>query len=98
MQQHILCIRPCGPREVSKGPISLDLNYKVNFKDFFISNCAHGLTNKRYKTHRTGFSLCRPGHAPAWDLVVLGVKIFFFPKMVMWHIILKEVMSRTAYK
>ena len=42
-----------GPGEVSKGQISLNFNYKVNFKDFLV------LINKRYKTYQT--SLLRQG-------------------------------------
>ena len=30
---------PCGPGEGSKGQISLNFNYKVNFKAFY--DCSH---------------------------------------------------------
>ena len=33
-----------------------------------------------------------------WDLGVLGVKSLFFPNLVMWHIKLKGMMSRTGHK
>ena len=35
---------------MSKGQISLNFKYKVNFKDFFIPNLVFVLTNKRYET------------------------------------------------
>ena len=44
-----------------------------------------------------GFSLCSLGHTPGggtWGC--LGVK--FFSNMVVWHIKLKGVVSRTGYK
>ena len=42
------------PAEGSKGQISFNFNYKVNFKDF-IPNFVFVLTNERYKTYQTGF-------------------------------------------
>ena len=41
-----------------------------------------------------------PGsYSRGWDLGLLGVKIFiFFPNMVVWHIKLKGMVSRTGYK
>ena len=53
---------PFGPREESKGQITLNFNYKVNFKDFFTPNVVCDLTNEIYKTYQTGFSFCRLGH------------------------------------
>ena len=47
---------PWGPGEGSKGQISFNFNYKVNFKDFF-SNFVCVLTNERYKRYQTGFIL-----------------------------------------
>ena len=67
---------PWGPGEGPKGQISLNFNYKVNFKDFLTKLCL--LTHERYKTYQTGYSFGRLGHAPGWDLGVLwgvgGVK------------------------
>ena len=54
--------RPLGPWGGSKGQISINFNYKVNFKDFF-PNLVCVLTNKRYKTYQTGFLFCRLGIA-----------------------------------
>ena len=46
----------------SKGKISLNFGYHVNFKDFYTKfRCV--LTNERYKTYQTGFVFCRLGHA-----------------------------------
>ena len=53
---------PLGPGEGSKGQISFNFNYKVNFKNF-IPNFVCVLTNERYKTHQMGFFFCRLGHA-----------------------------------
>ena len=44
----------CGPGEGSKGQISFNFNYKVDFKDF-IPNFVCVLTNERYKTYQTVF-------------------------------------------
>ena len=71
---------PWGPGEGSKGQISFNFNYKVNFKD--LPNFVCILTNERYKTYQTGFSFCRLGHAPGVGLKGTGVprgsKNFFF--------------------
>ena len=53
---------PWGPGEGSKGQISFDFNYKVNFKDF-IPNLVCVLTNERYKTYQMGFLSCCLGYA-----------------------------------
>ena len=63
---------PWGPGEGSKGQISFNFNYKVNFKDF-IPNFVSILTNERYKTYQTGFLFCRLGHAPGVGLRGAGV-------------------------
>ena len=55
------------PGEGSKGQISFNFIYKVNFKDF-IPNVVCVLTNERYKTYQTGISFCRLGHAPGVGL------------------------------
>ena len=56
------CHAPWGPGEGSKGPISFNFNYKVNFKDFIL-NFVCVLTNERYKTYQTGFLFSRLGHS-----------------------------------
>ena len=55
VQQHI-------PPPSGEGSKIIKFNYKVNIKDF-IPNSVCVLTNKRYKTYRTGFSFWRLGHA-----------------------------------
>ena len=71
---------PWGPGEGSKGQISFNFNYKVNFKDCF-ANFVCVLTNERYKTNQTGFLFCCLGHAPGVGLWgtggAQGVKFFF---------------------
>ena len=80
-QQTFFGPAPWGPGEGSKGQISLNFNYKVNFKDF-IPNFVCVLTNESYKTYQTGFSFCCLGHAPGVGLRgaggAQGVKNIFF--------------------
>ena len=59
---------PWGPGEGPKGQISFNFNYKVNFKDFYTKHFVCVLTNERYKTYQTEFSLCSLGHAPGVGL------------------------------
>ena len=65
----------------SKGQISLNFGYYVNFKDLLTKLCVC-CTNDIYKTCQTGFSLCHLGHAPGLGLWGAGVpgcqKIIFF--------------------
>ena len=73
---------PGGPGEGSKGQISFNFNYKVNFEDFYTKRCVCVLTNERYKTYQTGFSFCCLGHSPGVGLWGAGgaqvvTKIFF---------------------
>ena len=60
--KNYLGLAPWGPGEGSKGQISFNFNYKVNFKDFYFKLCVCVLTNERYKTYQTGFLFCRLGH------------------------------------
>ena len=71
---------PWGLGKGPKGQISLNLNYKVNFKGFK-PNFVYLLKNERYITYQTGFSFSCLGHAQGWDLgVPWGVGVIFFPK------------------
>ena len=89
MRQLFFGAIPVGPGEGSK------VNYqirKVNFKDF-IPNFMFVLKNKR-----NGILIMSPGsYSREWDLGLL-VGQFFFPKMVVWHIKLKGMVSRTGNK
>ena len=86
---------PWGPGEGSKGQISFNFKYKVNFKDF-VPKFVFILTNEKYKTYQTGFSFCCLGHAPGVGLWgaggAEGVKTFF-SNIVMWHIKLRGMTS-----
>ena len=66
---------PWSPGEGSKGHISFNFNYKVNFKFLYV------LTNERYKTS-DGILILLPGSCPrGWTLGrwgAEGVKHFFF--------------------
>ena len=55
---------PWGPGEGSKGQISFNFNYKVNFKDFFIPNFVCVRINKRHKIYQMGFFILSPGSCP----------------------------------
>ena len=58
---------PWGPGEGSKGQISFNSNYKVNFKDFCTKLCA---CSHKWKIQNIseGFWFCRLGHAPGVGL------------------------------
>ena len=88
VRQHFFWTIPLGPREGSK------VNYqipKVNFKDF-IPNFMFVLKNKR-----NGIFIISPGsYSRGWDLGLLVGH--FFPYMVVWHIKLKGMVSRTVNK
>ena len=60
------------PEEGPQGKISLNFNYKVNFRDFK-PNFGCLLTNERYKTHQTVFSFGRLGHVPGFGTWCAGV-------------------------
>ena len=53
---------PWGPREGSKGQISFNFNYKVNFKDFYskLCVCSH---KRKIQNISDGFLFCCLGHA-----------------------------------
>ena len=79
VQRIFFCPTPWGPGEGSKGQISFNFKYKVNFKEF-IPNFVCVLTNERYKTYQTGFFILLPGSCPrggTWGY--LGAKIKFRP-------------------
>ena len=73
---------------------------------FYIKLCVC-CTNERYKTNQMGFSFCNLGHAPGVGLWALGVPgggggggggggaQKYFLNMVMWHIKLTGMTSRT---
>ena len=73
---------PWGPREGSKGQISFNFNYKVNFEDFYTKLCVFSQMEDTIKTYQTGFSFCRLVHAPGvgfWGAgVPRGSKNIFF--------------------
>ena len=93
MQGHIFWVpAPWDRGEGPKCQISLNLNYKVNFKEFKNKLCVSS-----HKHHRQGFLLVpwvMPkgfGLGGAW-----GQKLNFL-NMVMWHIKLKGMSSRPGY-
>ena len=68
VQRQFFLPRPCGLGEESKGQISFNFNYTVNFKDYYTKRCV--CTHKlRYKTYQMGFLFCRLGHALGSGLV-----------------------------
>ena len=98
-QRKIFGPAPRGRGEGSKGQISFNFNYKVNFKDFY-PNFVCVLKNERYKTYQTGFLFCRLGHVPGVGLRgtggARGVKKI--SNMVMWHIKSTGMTGRTECK
>ena len=65
--------RSLGPLGGAKGQISLNLNYKVNFKDFLTKLCVSS-----YKLKIYNISASCLGHAQGWvPSGGLGVKKFF---------------------
>ena len=71
---------PWGPEEGSKGQISFNFNYKVNFKDFYTKLCVCLMKDTKY--------IRQDFHSVAWvlpqgsDFAALGVprgsKFIFF--------------------
>ena len=70
---------PWGPGEGSKGQISFNFNYKVNFKDFYTKLCVY--THKwKIQNISDGIFILSPGSCPrggTWGC--LGAKITFRP-------------------
>ena len=91
---------PWGPGEGSKGQISFNFNYKVNFKDFYskLCVCSHKL---KIQNISDGFFILSPGTCPKggtlghWGCPGGQKKI---SNMVMWHIKLTGMTSRTECK
>ena len=59
---------PWGPGEGSKGQISFNFNYKVNFKDFYSKLCVCSHKGK-IQNISDGFLFCRLDHALGVGLV-----------------------------
>ena len=91
-----------GPwRGVKRSNIEFLL--QSQFQRFCIPIFVYVLTYKRYKTYRTRFLFCplslatELGLGVRWGLEVPRWSIVF-PNMVMWHIKLKGMMSKTECK
>ena len=70
---------PCGPGEGSKGQISFNFNYKVNFKDFYTKLCV--LSQMKDTKHiRRDFHYVALVMIKGWDFGALRVPrgSFFF--------------------
>ena len=83
----------------SKGQISLNFNYKVSLKDFlyqtlFVFSQIKDIKNIELDFHSVIWVMPRGG---TWGCFQ-GVKNLILPNMVMWHIKLKGMVSRTGYK
>ena len=81
MHQHNFWVpAPWGLGEGPKGQISLNLNYKVNYKGFYTKLCVSSHKWKIYYIYQTGFSFCHLGYAQGRDLRVpwgVGGQFFF---------------------
>ena len=90
---------PWGPGEGSKGQISFNFNYKVNFKDFYTKRCVFSQMKDTKHIRRDFYSV--PWVMPqGWDFGALRVPrgSIFFSNMVMWYIKSTGMTSRTECK
>ena len=94
MQQQIFL----GPAVGQKIKYHL-ISFTKSISKIIIPNFVCVLTNETYTTYQMGFLFCRLGHAHGVGLRgaggAQGVKNFFFSKMVMWHIKMMGMTSRT---
>ena len=80
MQQHFFCPAPWGSWEGSKGQISFNFNYKVNFKDFCTNLC---VCSHKWKIQNIRWDFNSVTWVMPWgsDFVALGVprgvQVFF---------------------
>ena len=92
---------PWGPGEGSKGQISFNFNYKVNFKDFYTKLC---VCSHKTKIHNIsdGILILMSGSWPRGGTLgrwgCRGGQIFFFSNIVVWHIKSMGMTSRTECK
>ena len=76
MQRHHFWVpAPWGLGEGPKGQLLLNLNYKVNFKDFK-PNFVYLLTNERYIAYQTRFHSAAWVVPRGWALGTVGVTFF----------------------
>ena len=91
---------PWGPGEGSKGQISFNFNYKVNFKDFYTKLCVYSQMKDTKHIRQDFYSV--PWVMPqGWDFGALGVpqgSNYYFSNMVMWYIKSTGMTSRTECK
>ena len=92
VRQHFFLAIPLGPRGGFKGQLSY---LKSQLQKFFTPNFMFVLKNKR-----NGIFIMSPGsYYRGWDLGLLGGQnLKKIPKMVVWHIKLKGMVSRMEYK
>ena len=93
----LLVPAPLGPWGGAKSSNIINLNYKVNFKDFLNQTLCVFSQMKDIKHIKTGFSFSPLGHAPVFGTWGAGGQKFHFLNMVMWHIKLKGMSSRPGY-
>ena len=86
--------RPLGRSQKVKYQISIT----KSISKIFIPNFVCVLTNERYKTYQTGIILYHLGHAPGVRLWGTGGQKKGFSNMVMWHIKLTGMTSKTEFK
>ena len=95
--KRFLALPPGAFGEGSKGQISFNFNYKVNFKDFYTKLCVCSIQNIS-----NGIFILLPRSCPRGGTLVNwggpGGQKKFFSNMVMWHIKSTGMMSRTECK
>ena len=90
----------CGPGEGSKGQISFNFNYKVNFKDLYTKLCVWVSQKKDTKHIRRDFHSVPMDMPQGSGFGALGCPggQRKFLNMVMWYIKLTGMTSRTECK
>ena len=92
---------PMGPREGAKGQKSFNFNDKVYFKDFYTKLCGTVFSQMKDTKHiRRDFYSVACVMPQGWDFGALGVPMGSkkISNMVMWHIKLTGMTSRTECK
>ena len=98
MQRHFFAPPPGALGRSQKVKYHL-ISITKSISKIFIPNFVCFLTNERHKIYQTGFLFCCQGHAQGVDFLVLGMPRWsLFSNMVMWHIKLTRMTSRTECK
>ena len=100
VQRDFFLPRLLGPWGGVKRSNMIKFQLQSQFQRFFIPNFVCVLTNERYKTYQTKFSLFCLGHAPGMGFWGAGDAqvVSFFSNMIMWHSKSTRMTSRSECK